>query len=87
MNQRKQSNRIFIDEKLTIKVIPDCRTRSAHKFTKKIKIQKNDVTLKKEQSVLTKIISSFKGENMQTQYVLGYMTDLYFHDYKLTKGN
>ena len=62
MNQKKQSNRIFIDEKLTIKVIPDCRTRSEHKFTKKIKIQKNDVTLKKEQSVLTKIINSLKGD-------------------------
>ena len=29
-------------------------------------------------------MSSFKRENIQTQYnVLGYRTDLYFHDYKL----
>ena len=29
---KKQCNRIFIDEKLAIKVIMDCRTTSAHKF-------------------------------------------------------
>ena len=29
-------------------------------------------------------MSSFEGENMQTQYsVLGYRIDVYFHDYKL----
>ena len=33
--------------------------------------------------MLTKLMSSFKGENMQTQYnVLSYKTDLNFHDYK-----
>ena len=38
----------------------------------------------KELLVLTKIMSSFEGENMQTQYnVLGYKIDLCFHDYKL----
>ena len=37
-----------------------------------------------ELSLLTKIKSSFEGENMQTKYsVLGYRIDLYFHDYKL----
>ena len=35
--------------------------------------------------MLTKIITSFDGENMQTVYnVLGYRIDLYFHDFKLT---
>ena len=30
-------------------------------------------------------MSSFEGENLQTQYnVLSYTIDLYFHDYKLT---
>ena len=29
---KKQCNRIFVDEKLAIKVIMDCRTTSAHKF-------------------------------------------------------
>ena len=29
-------------------------------------------------------MSSFEGENMQTQYnVLGYRIDLYFHDYQI----
>ena len=34
--------------------------------------------------MLTKIISSFEVENMQTQYiVLSYRINLRFHDYKL----
>ena len=34
--------------------------------------------------MITEIISSFEGENMQIQdNVLGYRTDLCFHDYKL----
>ena len=33
---------------------------------------------------MSKTKSSFKGEIMQTQYsVLGYRTDLFFHNYKL----
>ena len=45
---------------------------------------KHYVILTDEHSVLTKIISSFESENMQTHYnALSYMTDLYFHDYKL----
>ena len=32
-------------------------------------------------------MSSFELENMQTQYVLGYRIDLYFHDYKLAVEN
>ena len=35
---------------------------------------------------LTKIISSFEGANMLTEYkVLGIRMDLYFRDYKLAK--
>ena len=33
---RKQCNRIFIDEKLGIKVIMDCKTTSAHKFRRRL---------------------------------------------------
>ena len=34
--------------------------------------------------MLTKIMNSFEGQNMQTQYnVLSYGIDLYFHDCKL----
>ena len=40
--------------------------------------------LTKEQSLLTKVMSSLEGESMKTQFhVLGYRVDLYFHDYKL----
>ena len=43
------------------------------------------MTSTKQQSVLTKITSSFEGENMWTQYNdLSYRIDLYFRDYKLT---
>ena len=63
----------------------DCRTTSTHKLRTRLEFKQYDVILTKEQSVLTSIMSSFEGENMQTQYnVLGYRIDLYFHDYKLT---
>ena len=65
---KKQVNRIFIDEKLTIKVFMDCKTTSPHKFRKRLELKHNDVILTKEQSVLTKIMTLFEGENMQTQY-------------------
>ena len=76
---------MFIDEKLAIKVIMDCRITSAHKFKTRLGFKQYDVILTKEQSVLTKIISSFDGEIMQTRYnYLTYRIDLYFHDYKLS---
>ena len=37
--------------------------------------------------MLARTMSSFELENMQTQYVLGYRIDLYFHDYKLAVEN
>ena len=81
---KKQANRIFIDEKLAIKVIINCRTKMAHKFRTRLGFKRYNVILTKGQSVLTKIMSSLEGENMQTQYkVLSYRIDLYFQDYKL----
>ena len=54
----------------------DCRTT--------LGLKQYDVILIKEQWELTKIMISFKGENMQTQYnILGYRIGLYFHNYKL----
>ena len=62
----------------------DCRTTSTYKFRTKLGLKKYDIILTKEQSVLTKIMNSFEGENMQTQYnVLGYRIDLCFQEYKL----
>ena len=56
----------------------------SHKFRTRLGFKRYDVILTKEQSVLTKIMSSFEGENMQTQYkVLSYRINLYFQDYKL----
>ena len=80
----KQVNGMFIDENLAIKVIMDCRITSAHKFKTRLGFKKYGVILTKEQSVLTKIISSFEEEIMQARYnVLTYRIDLYFHHYKL----
>ena len=76
-----QFNTIFIDKKLAIKVIMDCRTTSAHKFRTRLGFKQYDDILTKEQSVLTKIMCLSEGENMQTQYiVLSYRFDLCFHD-------
>ena len=51
---KKHWNRIFIDEKLAIKVIMDFRTTTTHKFRTRLGIKQYDVILTKEQSVLTK---------------------------------
>ena len=50
----------------------DCRTKSANKFRTRLRFKQYDVILTKEQSLPTKIMSSFEGENMQTLYVLSY---------------
>ena len=40
-----------------------------------------------EKTTLDSIKNAFEGENMQTHHrVLGYETDIYFHDYKLAVG-
>ena len=62
----------------------DCRTTSDTYINRRFGFKKYDVILTKEQPVLTRIMSSCKGENMQTQYnVLGYGIDLYLHHYKI----
>ena len=74
----KQPNRIIIYKELAAKVIMDCRATAAHKFRIRLEFKQYDIILIKEQSVLTKIKNSFKGENMKTQYsVLGYKISLY----------
>ena len=44
---KKQVKRIFIDEKLALKVIMDCRTTSAHKFRTRLGFKQYDVILQK----------------------------------------
>ena len=56
-----ERSRIFIDEKSAIRVIMDCRTTSAHRFRTRLELKQDDVILTKEQSFLTRIISSFEG--------------------------
>ena len=46
----------------------DCQTISAHKFKTRLGFKEYDVILTKEQSELTKIISSFEGKNKQKLY-------------------
>ena len=43
----------------------DCRRTSAHKLRTRLGIKQYDVILTKEQPLLTKIMSSFEGENMK----------------------
>ena len=45
----------------------DCRTISGYKFRTRSVFKQYDVILTKKQSVLTKLLSSFEGENMQTK--------------------
>ena len=64
-------------------MIIDCRITSPHQFKTRLRFKQFDIILTKEQSMLTKIISSFEGENKQKLYNdLDYRIDLYFHDYK-----
>ena len=85
---KTQVNGIFIEKKLAIKVIMDCRTTVSHKVRTTLGLKQYNAISTKEQSVLTKIISSFEEENMQTQNsVLSYGIDLYFQYYKLAIKN
>ena len=51
---KKQVITIFINEKLAVKVIMDCRTTSAHKFRARLGFKQYDVILTKGQTVLKK---------------------------------
>ena len=42
----------------------DCRTTLAHKFRTRLGFKQYDAILTKEQSILTKIMSSFEVQNM-----------------------
>ena len=75
---------LYIIEELPLKVIMHCRIPEANEFRSRLGINQYDITMPKEVSLLKSVMDAFEGENMQTQYsVLGYIIDLYFHDYKL----
>ena len=66
----------------------DCRTTVSHKVRTTLGLKQYNAISTKEQSVLTKIISSLEEENMQTQNsALSYGIDLYFQYYKLAIKN
>ena len=65
---KKQVNRVFIDKKIAVKVVMDCRTVSAHKFRTRLGFKQYDVILTQELIVLTKILILFERKNMQAQY-------------------
>ena len=56
---KKQSNKIFIKEKLAVEVIMDCRTTSAHAFRTRLGFKQHNVILTKNNQFSVKIISSF----------------------------
>ena len=58
MKNKKKSNTIFVDGKLIIKVIMNCRTTSAQKLTKKLGFKQYDVILTK------KTINAKKNKNI-----------------------
>ena len=63
---KEHANRILIHEKLAIKIIFDCKATLGYKFRARLGLKRYDVILTKGQSLLTKIKSSFEGENTQT---------------------
>ena len=63
MNQ-KQPNRIFLLEKLPLKVIKDCKTVFAFKFKRRLGLNLNGVFNTKEQTLLEATMYVYEGGNM-----------------------
>ena len=83
-NPKKQPNSRFLRSDLALKVIMGCRTDESCNLKRNLGFRLHDLINTKEQTVLTSIKDAFKGEDIQIQYsVLGYRTDLYFHNHKL----
>ena len=62
----------------------DCKTDESYNLKRNLGFRLHDVINTKEQTVTNSIKDALEGENIQTQYsVIGYRTDLYFHEHKL----
>ena len=84
--KKTRKQKFFLHKDLALKVILDCKTTDSCKFKRKLGLNLLYASNFKQQTVLGAIKDAFEGENMQTEYsVLGYIVDLYFHDYKLSK--
>ena len=75
---------VYAHESTIIPVIMHCRTPESCKFKKCLGFKLHDEINCKEKTLFDSIKDAFKGKNMQTQNsIIGYKTDLYFHQYKL----
>ena len=62
----------------------DCKTDESYNLKRNLGLRLYDVINTKEQTVTNSIKDAFEGENIRTKYsVIGYRTDLYFHEHKL----
>ena len=75
---KKQPNLLFINKKLILKVIVDCRTTAVHKFRIELRFKQYDVISAKAQSVSLNKKVNLKGETCKHNRV-----DLDFYDHKL----
>ena len=69
---------------MALKELMDCKTDESYNLKRNLGFRLHDVINTKEQTVTNSIKDALEGENIQTQYsVIGYRTDLYFHEHKL----
>ena len=63
----------------------NCKTYKSLNFKRRLGFNFHDVINTKQQTIIRLIKDAFKGINMLCEYnnVLGYITGLHFHDYKL----
>ena len=62
----------------------DCRTTPAVNFKTRLGFSQHDSIMTQEQSILSKIVTSFAAEEIILQHnVLGHRIDAYFPKYKL----
>ena len=77
---------MYTHEGIIIQIIMSCgvSTPDAIKFRFELGFKQHDITLSKEQSVLSKILKLFLNEKIQLQHsAFGYRADLYFFEHKL----
>ena len=77
---------MYVHEDILIPIIMQSRLSDSKtiKFRTDLGFNQINLILKKEQSVIESIRDTFKGEDIQIQYiVLGYRIDLYFYEHKL----
>ena len=79
----KRPCRNFLSEDFGIQVIMDCRTVKAIEFRKCLGYNQQDPIMAQEQSILTKIRSTFANEKIFQHFALGYRIDAYFPKQRL----